>query len=67
MKELGLSGSFFEMGRQYGKGCRKEIRPLWQTRVLAACVGLLDWVRFFARRRGAGATSVGVAGRRWVA
>ena len=25
MKELELRGSFFEMGRQYGKGCRKEI------------------------------------------
>lgn len=25
MKELELSGSFFEMGRQYGRGCRREI------------------------------------------
>ena len=25
MKELELSGSFFEMGRQYGQGCRREI------------------------------------------
>ena len=25
MKELELRGSFFEMGRQYGRGCRREI------------------------------------------
>jgi hypothetical protein len=25
MKELELTGSFFEMGRQYGRGCRREI------------------------------------------
>jgi len=25
MKELELSGSFYEMGLQYGRGCRKEI------------------------------------------